>query len=411
MEARKLFDGCVEIPIQGDMAQITLELPTCNGVCLFSGVEDKAVLLLTGANLRGMVRRRLAEDGDKEHHSRIRPVVERVWFRRCFSWFESRLAYFHIAAEVYPDSYEEFFPDLSVWFVHVDPSADYPFFVKTRRFESGTGLYWGPFADARSAGVCVDVLQDIFDLCRCREVLAHAPDATACSYGQMNRCVCVCDGSVSVAQYRENIDRAIDFLNRPFPQGIEALHQKMKELSESLQFEEAQRLKKKVTEAKKLLSPAFRWIGRLEHFLVMAFQPGPPIKLPDSHRWQPSISPFLIGPGWVDQIEPFPLADTVEGCKGLPDHLNLALLQDRFALYGRSQQQLFAWIAHLLNYRRKNTRDRGLYLRLDRSLRDQRLGIRADKNQEIDTGMSTDVNILTDELAQKVSDHFKWMNK
>ena len=386
MSFQELFDGCLLVSPETDLASAAKNLPTCPGVCLFTTNDDKPILLLYSANLRGQVHRRLTEeDADiKTRRTRLRPIVRRAWFRRCYSAFETRLMYYRIARTAYPDNHEEFFPRLEVWFVHINPEADYPFFASTKQFKADSGKYWGPFADGKSAARCVEILQDVFELCRRPEVLINAPDAAACSYAQMNRCSAVCNGTVSKTQYHKIIDLAVDFLNSSPQTALDTMQKQMRKLSDDLRFEQAQRLKEKIERLKTLLSPAYRWVAPLKDFLVLTFQPGPPVKLPGQRAGQHQINCFLIGPGWVDQIESFPPTDTLEGCRVLLDHINLASLQDRSSRYKQPHKGLFAWTAHLL-YQNK-TQNRGLYLRFDE-------------------------NLTADDLAQKVTDHFSRIEK
>jgi UvrB/UvrC motif-containing protein len=387
MSFHELFDGCLLVSPETDLALATKNLPTCPGVCLFTTNDDKPILLLYSANLRGQVHRRLTEeDADmKTRRTQLRPIVRRVWFRRCYCAFETRLMYYRIAGAAYPDSHEDFFPRLEVWFVHINPEADYPFFVSTKKFRADSGKYWGPFADGKSAAQCVKILQDVFDLCRCPEVLINAPDAAACSYAEMNRCSAVCNGTVSQTQYRKIINQVIDFLNSSPQTALDTMQKQMRKLSDDLRFEQAQRLKEKIERLKTLLSPAYRWVAPLEDFLVLAFQPGPPVRLPGCRARGNQITCFLIGPGWVDQIESFSLADAREGCRVLLDHINLASLQDRSSRYKQPYKGLFAWTTHLL-YQTKAQDHGGLYLRFDE-------------------------NFTADDLAQKVTDHFSRIEK
>ncbi|KPK73299.1 MAG: hypothetical protein AMJ79_15170, partial [Phycisphaerae bacterium SM23_30] len=89
MKDQELFDGCLLIPPEADLASATAEMPTTGGVCLFTTGDNQPVLLLYGGNLRSQVRRRLQDDpgGERMRRVRLRPVVERIWFRRAYSAF------------------------------------------------------------------------------------------------------------------------------------------------------------------------------------------------------------------------------------------------------------------------------------------------------------------------------------
>ena len=360
----ELFDGFVEFSAGADLAQASLQVPACGGVCLFVSSDNQPVLLALGADLRHLVRQRLSENQDDSIKRRVklRPVVRGVWYCRGYSRFEVQLHYFRIAQAVYPYDYHEFFPRLDTWFICVDRQSQYPFFEKANTISSDGKRYWGPFATGKAVGKFLEGLQSVFGLCRDKNILAQAPCAAACSYAQMAGCVTVCDGSVSEERYKQAVDDAIDFLDGKYPEYLAGLRQKMRELSAGLQFEQAQRVKVQIADVEKLLAPTYRWVGPMDRFYVLVFQKGPDLKLPGERRLQPSISSFIIGPGLVDQVEPFPLAQVQPGCSDLLNHLNLMQLrQDEFC-FDNAKEELLAWAVGVLY---KAGHDKGLYIRVD----------------------------------------------
>jgi hypothetical protein len=367
MGFNELFDGSVEFSAGDDLVKASLQVPACGGVCLFVSSDNQPVLLALGADLRRLVRQKLSEDEDDsiKRRVRLRSVVRGIWYRRGHSRFEVQLHYFRIARSVYPHDYHEFFPRLDTWFICVDRQSPYPFFERANTISSDGRRYWGPLATGKAAGKFLENLQSVFGLCRDKNILAQAPDATACSYAQMARCVTVCDGSVPAEQYRQAVDEAVDFLDGKGPEYLAVLRQKMLELSAGLQFEQAQRVKVQIADVEKLLAPTYRWVGPMDRFYVLVFQKGPDLKLPQERRLQPSISSFIIGPGLVDQIEPFPLSRVRQGCSDLLNHLNLTQLrQDEFR-FGDAEEELLAWAAGVLY---KSAHDKGLYIRVDEGI-------------------------------------------
>lgn len=356
MRFEELFDGHLVLAPQGDLAQATLELPTCGGVCLFLGDDDQPILLINGANLRNLVRRKLSDDhpDEKTKRTKLRPIVKKIMYRQSYSRFENQLHYFQIARAVYPDTYDQLFPSLDVWFIHVNLDDKYPVFTKTNKCDLTKGRYWGPLPTNRSASNYLEILQSCFDLCRCPHLIAQAPNATPCSYAQMNRCCTVCDGSATRDEYLATIENTINFLSSSLPKSIDAMKLKMKELSDSLQFEQAQRVHHKITELTKLLAPAYRWVGPLENFCVLAFQNGPAVKVPQIRAAQKTITPFIVTPNQVSQIAPFLPSEIKQLCQTLPDHINLAQLQLHQQNISQLQQHLFAWITQTL-YKKTTT--------------------------------------------------------
>jgi len=371
----ELFDGFVEFSAGDDFVKASLQVPACGGVCLFVSSDNQPVLLALGADLRHLVRQRLSEDQDDgiKRRVKLRPVVRGVWYRRGYSRFEVQLHYFRIAQAVYPHDYHEFFPKLDTWFICVDRQSQYPFFEKANTISSDGRGYWGPFATGKAAGKFLEGLQSVFGLCRDKNILAQSPCAVACSYAQMAGCVTVCDGSVPAERYRQVIDEAVSFLDGKGQEYLACLRQKMLELSGSLQFEQAQRVKVQIADVEKLLGPAYRWVGPMDRFYVLVFQKGPDLKLPEERRLQPSISSFIIGPGLVSQIEPFPLTQAQRGCGELLNHLNLTRLRQGEIHFGNTEKELLAWAAGLLY---KSAGDKGLFVRVGEGISADELAIK-----------------------------------
>jgi len=388
MKNQELFDGCLVISPLDDLNAATIDMPPTAGVCLFANAKNQPILLLCGANLRTLVRRRLHQDAaaEKTRRTPLRPIVERIWFRRSYSAFETQWAYYNAAAAVYPDRFAEFFPRLDAWFITVNPDDKYPCFNQTSQLNisspskndgvpstSRRPLYWGPFSAKKSATRFLDTLQNLFDLCRHPHLLAQAPHAAGCPYAQMNRCAAVCNGSVNLDHYRKIIQKTIDFLNHPIARGIDALEKQMKKSAADLQFETAQNLKEKLSQAQKLLSADFQWIAPLDQFYLLLFQSGPKYKIPRRRAALPTVTPFIISPDRITQIEPFLLEQAHDAAHITLDHLNLIQMQKK-----PPHRQNLAWIARFL-YRK--SQDQGL------------LTTAADAQNH-------------DELAQKIVQHF-----
>lgn len=364
-----LFDITVELPADANLTEATLPVPAGAGVCLFTNQHNQPILLIHGGNLRTIVRNRLAEPDpdEKTRRTRLRPITTRLCIRSTYSAFETQLSYFHLAAALYPQRQQEFFPHLKLHLLSINLTAQYPCLQVTNRFDAENSLYWGPFSTAKSAQEYLQILQEVFDLCRRDDLLTQAPHAHPCPYGQMSRCITACDGTASPQQYRHGITQAIEFLDDPH-HACAGWREKMKDLAAELNFEQAQRLKLRAAQAEKLLTDTYRWVKPLPDFAVLAFQSGPRQKIGEKPRAEPTISPFVIGPGWVSQIEPFPLSDPLAPCQGLIDHLQLTRFQADNTPTTEKHARIFAWVARLLY---GTTRDKGLYLPVD-SLPDAR---------------------------------------
>jgi len=349
MRGQEFFDGCLMLANQADLIQASLDLPATPGVGLFAAANDQPLLLLAGADLRSLVRRRLSDPRPEQRSRRtaLRPLVARIWFRRTFSAFETRCAYYHIARAVYPDTYGDLLGRLEAWVLHVQPDDHYPVFSSLRADHLATGRAWGPFATRQAAAACLQALQDVFDLCRCPDRLGRPDRAAACPYAQMGRCAAVCRDADAAEPYRRLIAEAIDLLDRPFADVEQELRQQMHACAARLEFERAARCKRQLKLVRQLLSPSCRWVLPLEQWYIFSFQTGPVARTPGQPACR-TVTPFLIHPAGIDQLEPARLDQAQQTVQAISDHYHLRRLQQTGPEPVRPDAELLAWVAHLL---------------------------------------------------------------
>ncbi len=403
MRGDTLFDGCLILPPDADLTAGTKDVPSTAGVCLLANDQLQPVLLLYGANLRSLIRRRLTvEAEDKQNESqtvsrrtRLRPIVTRIWFRRTYSPFETQLAYFRIAREVYPETYQQWFGKLEAWFLHRNSAGDYPFWEITCQLTTEIHSFWGPFATKKAAAAYLEILQSIFDLCRCSDRISQGDCSESCAYAQMNRCGAIEQGTFSPETYHALIGEVTQFLP-DIPQHIQTWREQMKQRSADLQFEQAQRLKDQITQGQKLLAEHYRWVIPLEQFYVLSFQQGPKMKS-TGRKKEPSISGFLISLGGIDQIEPIGLSQATQAAQALLDHLRLKQLQNETSI-SLVPSELFAWATQILY--RKN-QDKNLFLPAQNDLTAKQIAQRI--RQHFSQSTRTDHKLKLDNLS--LSEH------
>jgi hypothetical protein len=277
-----LSDGHLEVRGGLDDQQLGA-VPAKRGVVTLLGEGDIPLLMLTAADMRSRLRNRLAEAReDKQTRSAdLREVTRKVLWRLTHSHFETDLQYLEAARAVWPARYASLLAWKPAWFVHVDPTEEYPRFVRTRQAGQRSGRYFGPFPDGRSADRFVDALEDVFSLCRDYRCLRQAPHAQPCAYAQMGRCHSPCDGGISMDEYRGIVARATEFVGalgsgasgQPGAMRAE-LAESMRASAKALRFEEAASLKARFERLDVFESPACHWVAPLEQFRFVAVQSG-----------------------------------------------------------------------------------------------------------------------------------------
>ncbi|HET6250356.1 MAG TPA: hypothetical protein VFE47_21900 [Tepidisphaeraceae bacterium] len=292
-----IFEQQLDFDPEADFEAFLRLAPAKWVVYLLCDASDKPVQLLCVKNLRYSLKRRLGTDGEAAGLSKrvnYRELVRKVHYRRVDSAFEADWIYYEAAREVFPQSYRGMVGFRPAWFVHVDPDAKFPRYVKTIDLSPRAGMLIGPLEDKHAAARLVEFVEDAFDLCRYYNVLTQSPHGSACAYKEMGKCPAPCDGSVSLDQYR----RVVEWSARTLVDPAEFLRQqtqRMKSAAAELRFEMAAKIKAYIDQMSQLGKGPYRHLGRLRDMAYLSLQHGP-------RPQAGNAKVFLITPGKIDPI-------------------------------------------------------------------------------------------------------------
>jgi excinuclease ABC subunit C len=116
--------------------------------------------------------------------------------------------------------------------------------------------YFGPFPSAGAVRDGIAELQKVFQLRTC-EPTVFANRSRPCMLHQIQRCTAPCVGLIDEAAYREDVQNAVLFLQGKASEVLERLQRAMEQASKSLAFEEAARIRDKITRLNRLQSRQF----------------------------------------------------------------------------------------------------------------------------------------------------------
>lgn len=275
-DAGNIFTDRIDFDPDQPIEVLLEQVPARWVVYLFRGQEGEPIQLLSVKNLRASLKRRLGgmlvDEGPNRRVDYTR-IVRQIKWRRVDSPLECDLVYLEAARRTFPQSYKGMTGFRQAWFIHIDPDAKFPRYVRTTGLDERAGLLFGPLEDKHSAGRLVQLLEDAFDLCRYYPVLLETPKGKACAYKEMGRCPAPCDGSISLQQYCRMIDWSVQVLRDP----REELRQqtvRMQQAAAALKFEIAQRIKQHVDQLSMLGKASFRHVKELHHFAYVSIQHG-----------------------------------------------------------------------------------------------------------------------------------------
>ena len=125
-------------------------------------------------------------------------------------------------------------------YIRVTVEEEYPRVQFTRKMKKDKSRYFGPFKSAWAVRDTIDLLRKLYKIRDCSRVLPRdIGQERPCLNYQIGQCGAPCQGQIGKEAYRENVDRALDFLNGNYAPVLKMLEEKMQKASEELNFEDA----------------------------------------------------------------------------------------------------------------------------------------------------------------------------
>lgn len=134
--------------------------------------------------------------------------------------------------------------------IQMRDSATYPYlrfgpepFTRLSYYRGGVdkkSTFFGPYPNAGAAKKSIEFLQKVFRIRTCEDGV-FKNRTRPCLLGQINRCSAPCCGQIDLESYRQDCQRAMDFLNGKTRHVIDELERKMWHASDTWAFEEAAR--------------------------------------------------------------------------------------------------------------------------------------------------------------------------
>ena len=125
-------------------------------------------------------------------------------------------------------------------YIKVTVGEAYPRVLFSRMMKKDHSKYFGPYTSAAAVKDTIELINKLYQLRTCNKNLPKdCGSDRACLNYHIGQCMAPCQGNVPEDVYRENVKKALDFLNGNYQEILKELEQKMQEASEDLKFEEA----------------------------------------------------------------------------------------------------------------------------------------------------------------------------
>lgn len=129
-------------------------------------------------------------------------------------------------------------------YIKVTVSETYPRILFSRQMKKDKSRYFGPYTSAAAVKDTIELMNKLYKLRTCNRSLPQDLGKNRpCLNYHIKQCFAPCQGYISETEYREQVNKALEFLNGNYAPIIKELEEKMYAASEALEFEEAGRLK------------------------------------------------------------------------------------------------------------------------------------------------------------------------
>jgi excinuclease ABC subunit C len=132
--------------------------------------------------------------------------------------------------------------DKSYPYLKLTLNEEYPRLLITRKVEPDGSVYYGPYTDAKLLRQAVSYMRTVFPLRVCRKM-----GRKLCMNYHVSKCLGPCAGKIDKRSYKRIVDQLVMFLEGKRQRLLKELSRRMEKASGSLDFEEAARIRNRIT--------------------------------------------------------------------------------------------------------------------------------------------------------------------
>ena len=222
-------------------------LPTEPGVYLFKDVDGRVLYIGKAKSLRSRVRSYFQRGGDgRAQMGQLVPLIADIEVIVTGGEAEALHVEQNLVKRHRPPFNVRLRDDKSFPYIAVTVDDAYPRVMFTRERHRRGVVYFGPYANAKKVRETLDVLNRVFQYRPCEGPQPGRHSGIPCLDFHIERCTAPCVGHVSKEEYREIVDRVIEFLSGDTQPIQRDLDRRMQEASAAERFEDAARYRNRL---------------------------------------------------------------------------------------------------------------------------------------------------------------------
>ena len=214
-------------------------LPDSPG-CYLMKSEGKVIYVGKAVNLKNRVRQYFHPS--KNHTPKVRAMVEKI------DDFDTVLVDGELEAfilecnliKLHMPRYNILLKDDKHYpYIRIDMRKDFPKVELVRRMNRDGAKYFGPYQGATVVREVMDVVRMVFPIRTCNRIIDPLKPVRPCVHHQIGQCPAPCAGLISSEEYKEILQRVVDFLGGKYAPVVDELTARMNEAAATMNYERA----------------------------------------------------------------------------------------------------------------------------------------------------------------------------
>lgn len=225
------------------LKELLKEFPTSSGIYLMKGGNEKIIYVGKAKNLRARVRSYF--NGNHEESPKTRFLVNQI-INVDYILTNTEVEAFLLEASMIkkhrPKYNIRLKDDKAYPYIKLTIQDTFPRFYLSRKVIKDGSLYFGPYTSGLAVHGTINFLNRTFRIRDCKDTFMRTRNRPCLTY-EIGRCTAPCVQFVSEAEYRKDVESALQFLRGRNKKVIKELSERMKAASKEERFEAAAKLR------------------------------------------------------------------------------------------------------------------------------------------------------------------------
>ncbi len=237
-----------------DIQEELKKLPGKPGVYLMHDEKDHIIYVGKAISLKNRVRQYFQSSRNKGVKiEQMVTHIRRFEYIVTDSELEALVLECNLIKEHRPKYNTMLMDDKAYPFIKVTVGEAFPRVMLARQMKKDKAKYFGPYTSAGAIKDTIELLRKLYHIRNCnRRLPADVGKERPCLNYHIHQCYAPCQGYISEAEYRKEIEEVLHFLNGDYDLILKKLESSMEAASEALEFEKAIEYREMISSVRKI---------------------------------------------------------------------------------------------------------------------------------------------------------------